>query len=122
MAPVMIFVVSCVKSREKCSLLMYSSSVAFRIQGLWIEIQNQRYRTFLATDCHCVYLPVIVWGFRNSEKSLAGFRVPKFGKVFGWFWGSEIRKGLGSFWGFRNSERSLGSFASKKVFLILSEL
>ena len=76
----------------KPSLHMYSSSVAFRSQGLWIEIQNYRCREFLATDFH---LAVIVWRFRNSkvsfsclgvrisETSLGGFGVPKFGKVFG---------------------------------------
>ena len=60
--------------------------------------------------------------YPESERSLGGFWVPKFGKVFGWFWESEIRKGLLGVLGFRNSEMSLGSFASKNVFLILSEL
>ena len=52
----------------KRSLLVYSSSVAFRVKGLWIEIQNHHYRTFLATDCHCVTCYCL--------------RVPKFGSVF----------------------------------------
>ena len=77
----------------KPSVLMYSNSVAFTSQGLRIEIQNYRYREFLATGFH---LAVIVWGFRNSKESfgclwgfrilktsLGGFGIPKFGKVFG---------------------------------------
>ena len=76
----------------KPSVLMRSKSVAFTSQGLRIEIQNYRYREFLATGFH---LAVIVWGFRNSKESFSclGFRIletssgsfwiPKFGKVFG---------------------------------------
>ena len=75
----------------KPSVLMYSSSVAFRSQGLWIEIQNYRYREFLATDFH---LAIIVWGFRNSKVSFSCLGVPNFGNVFAWFGASEIRKGL----------------------------
>ena len=88
----------------------------------------------------------MVLGFRNLGTSLAGFGVPKFGNFFGWFWGSEIRKLLWLVLGFRNSDISLAGFgvpkfgnffgwfwgseirkvggrnASKKLFLIISEL
>ena len=63
----------------------------------------------------------LVLGFRNSEISLAGFGVPKFGNFFGWFWGSEIRKLLWLVLGLRNSKVG-GRNASKKLFLIISEL
>ena len=36
------------------------------------------------------------------------------GKVFGRFWGPEIRKGLWRVFGFRNSEGSLGGFGVPK--------
>ena len=40
--------------------------------------------------------------------------VPKFGKVFGGFWGSEIRKHLRVVFGFQNSERALGGSGAPK--------
>ena len=58
--------------------------------------------------------PWLVLGLRNSEISLAGFGVPKFGNFFGWFWGSEIRKFLWLVLGFRNSETFLAGFGVPK--------
>ena len=60
-------------------------------------------------------------GFRNSETSLAGFGVPKFGNFFSWFWGSKIRKLLWVVLGLRNSKGG-GRNASNNLFLIISEL